>query len=59
MEYPALGLVVTVVLDTGEEKLGYWDGTVWMEGVDNSPVDVELTENVVSWREYGSTLSSN
>lgn len=50
MEYPELGLVVTVTLDTGEEKLAYWNGSVWMEGVDNNPVDIELIGNVVSWK---------
>lgn len=50
MEYPPLGLVVTVTLDTEEERLAYWNGTVWMEGVDNNPVDVEMTGNVVSWK---------
>lgn len=59
MEYPPLGLVVTAVLDTGEERIAYWDGTVWMEGVDNDPVDIVMTGNVVSWRKYGSALSNN
>ena len=51
MEYPPLGLVVTAILDTGEERLGYWNGSIWMEGVDYDPVDVEMPGNVVSWRE--------
>lgn len=51
MEYPPLGLVVTAILDTGEERLGYWNGTEWMEGVDYDPVDVQMPGNVVSWRE--------
>jgi hypothetical protein len=50
MEYPQLGLVVIVILDTGEEKFGYWDGTIWMEGVDDNPNDIEMTGNIVSWR---------
>jgi hypothetical protein len=51
MEYPPIGLVVKVVLNTGEEKYGYWTGTTWMEGVDNDPIDIEINENVISWRE--------
>lgn len=51
MEYPPEGLVVYATLDTNEEKLCYWNGSVWMEGVDNNPIDIELVGNVVSWRE--------
>ena len=51
MEYPTTGLVVHVTLDTGEEKYAYWTGSVWMEGVDDSPVDILMVGNVVSWRE--------
>lgn len=50
MEYPPIGLVISVTLDTGEEKLGYWNGTTWMEGVDYSSEDIEINRNVVSWK---------
>ena len=50
MEYPPLGLVVIVILDTGEEKNGYWTGDVWMEGVDNDPADIQMIGNIVSWK---------
>lgn len=50
MEYPDIGLVVVAILDTGEEKLGYWDGTKWMQGVDYNPDDIELPGNIVSWK---------
>lgn len=51
MIYPPIGLVVVAILDTGEEELGYWDGTKWMQGVDNDPNDIEISGNVVSWKE--------
>lgn len=50
MEYPPLGAVVIVILDTSEEKLGYWDGSIWMQGVDDNPIDIPIDGNVVSWR---------
>jgi hypothetical protein len=50
MEYPDIGLNVVAILDTGEEKIGYWTGDIWMQGVDNDPVDIQMTGNVVSWK---------
>jgi hypothetical protein len=50
MEYPPLGLGVIAILDTDEEKIGYWDGTKWMQGVDDDPNDIEMVGNVVSWK---------
>lgn len=50
MEYPPIGLGVIAILDTGEEKIGYWDGTKWMQGVDDDPNDIEIVGNVVSWK---------
>jgi hypothetical protein len=52
MEYPPLWLNVVAILDTGEEKIGYWTGDIWMQGVENDPVDIEMTGNVVSWRTW-------
>jgi len=52
MEYPQLGTNVFVILDTGEEKIGYWNGETWMQGVDNNPDDIVLTGNVVDWRTW-------
>lgn len=50
MNYPDIGLDVVVILDTGEEKIGYWDGSIWMQGVENDSNDAELVGNVINWR---------
>lgn len=52
MEYPQIGTNVCAILDTGEEKIGYWTGDMWMQGVDNDPDDIVMTGNVVSWRTW-------
>jgi hypothetical protein len=52
MNYPDLGLNVIAVLEDGEEKIGYWNGDVWMQGVENNPIDIPIEENVVSWRPW-------
>jgi len=52
MEYPEIGLNVLVTLDTGEEKIGYWTGDIWMQGVDDNPTDIQIDGNVVSWRNW-------
>lgn len=52
MEYPPIGLQIVAILNTGEEKVAYWDGNKWMQGVENDPVDILLEENVVSWRDW-------
>ena len=56
MEYPPLGLVVIAILDTGEEKIGYWTGDIWMQGVDDNPTDIQMTGNVVSWKQDNSGI---
>lgn len=50
MEYPPIGQCVVAILDSGEEKYGYWNGTIWMQGVDYDPVDIPMQGNIVSWR---------
>jgi hypothetical protein len=52
MEYPEIGLSVFAMLDTNEELVGYWDGTIWMQGVDDDGIDIPIVGNVVSWRTW-------
>lgn len=51
MEYPNPGQVVQVFCDDGSTDFAYWNETVWMQGVDNDPIDAQFpkTEHVVSW----------
>ena len=49
MEYPNLGQNVTVTLADGTTCEAYWDGTTWMVGVDNDPLDAPLGKEVISW----------
>jgi hypothetical protein len=49
MDYPILGQNVNIVYDDGTEDIGYWNGDIWMQGVDNDPNDIEIIKTVVSW----------
>lgn len=51
MQAPQHTMNVWVTLASGEEVMAYWLDGKWWVGVENDPVDIVLTEPVVSWRE--------
>lgn len=48
---PPVGQNVIAVLATGEEILAYWMDGAWWVGLEENPIDLQVTEFVVSWRE--------
>lgn len=49
MDEPPVGQNVRVTLPDGSTDWAYWDGTRWMVGVDDNPVDSPLGQEVIAW----------
>lgn len=51
MDAPQHSMNVWVTLTSGEQVMAYWLEGQWWMGVAFDPVDVVITEGVVSWNE--------
>jgi hypothetical protein len=50
--YPDIGVLVKIVMQSGAYFQGYWDGDRWYIGVDSNQFDAPLDQDLIAYWEY-------